>query len=107
MNKPKRNAMDVMMRMQRNAWRERQSVITIEKPKVAKVYDASEIYDNPMEYSTVSGIFLYTGVDMISLVNMESTKIDKCKFYNKGFCIQYIDECKYRKENQRCERTGD
>lgn len=65
MSKHERNAMNVMMRMQRNAWRERQPIIAIEKPKVAKVYDASEIYDNPTPYSTVSGIFAYTGVDVI------------------------------------------
>lgn len=30
-----------------------------------KAYDITEIYDHPAPYSTVRGIFTYTGVDVI------------------------------------------
>jgi hypothetical protein len=35
------------------------------------------------------------------LIN-NKTKIDKCEYYNNGFCIQYSGDCKYRSEEQRC-----
>lgn len=61
----KRDSMDVMMNMQRDAWRQRQPIVSTEEPKVVKVYDASEIYDNPAEYSTIHGIFRYVGIEVI------------------------------------------
>lgn len=65
MNKPKRETMDIMMAMQRDAWRERMPVQTKLQDKTIPTYNVSEIYDNPAEHSTIAGIFRYSGVDVI------------------------------------------
>jgi hypothetical protein len=59
-----KEAMDIMMNMQRDAWRERQPIHYKLKDKPIE-YDTSAIYDNPTEYMTTKGIFGYTGVEMI------------------------------------------
>ena len=60
----KREIMDIMMSMQLESWRERQSVIH-EPTAKPKVYNTSEIYDEPAIHCTVRGIFRYTGVEII------------------------------------------
>lgn len=60
----KREIMDIMMSMQLESWRERQPVIH-EMIAKSKVYNTSEIYDEPSIHCTVRGIFRYTGVDVI------------------------------------------
>ncbi len=56
---------DTMMHTQLNAWRERIPVHQILYGKPSPPYNASEIYDNPAEHSTIAGIFRYCSVDVI------------------------------------------
>lgn len=63
----KRNrTMDLMMNMQRNAWRERQPTPTKPVDETVPMYNIADIYDNPGPHMTVRGMFRYTGVDVIS-----------------------------------------
>jgi len=52
-------------RMLKVIWREKKPEITAPIDETAPMYDTSEIYDHPATYSTIQGIFAYTGVEMI------------------------------------------
>ena len=52
-------------RMLEVIWREEKKEIPI-LTKIESEYNTREIYDNPAEYSTIKGIFAYTGIEMIT-----------------------------------------
>ena len=39
--------------------------------------------------------------------SIDIADVHTCKFYNNGFCIQYIGICKYRTKEQRCTLKED
>jgi len=65
MNKHKNEIMDIMMGMQRDAWRERQPIPIRPEDETIPMYDIAEIYDNPAPHMTIRGIFRYTDVEVI------------------------------------------
>lgn len=66
MDKPKKGTMDVMMNMQRDAWRERQPPVTRPVDETTPLYDVADIYDYPAPYMTIRGVFRYVGIEVIS-----------------------------------------
>ena len=52
-------------RMLEIIWREKKPEITRPVDETIPMYNIAEIYDHPVPYSTVRGIFTYTGVEII------------------------------------------
>lgn len=56
---------DLMKIVCNEDWREKKPDILRPVDETIPIYNPSEIYDSPAEYSTTRGVFHYTGVDVI------------------------------------------